>query len=292
MKRVAIAVWLLGSTAGAGLAQPTAPPRGATIVIVHGAWGGSWAFRRVDALLSARGHVVSRVQLTGLGERVHLATAEVGLGTHIDDVVNHILYEELTDVVLVGHSYGGMVISGVADRLPDRIRRLVYLDAFLPEDGESVATLPFGREARAAWLKSMEKDGYLVPPWLTPGKVPSDAPQPVKTFREPLSLKSAAARRIPGTYILTVARAGAEDDFSPHAARARARGFTVEEMVADHNPQWSAPEELAERLHRAATAASFNSRAAAALRASPVRAGGTAGPDTDPAPRPPRTPVR
>jgi pimeloyl-ACP methyl ester carboxylesterase len=165
---------------------------------------------------------------------------------------NHALFEELGDVVLVGHSYGGMVITGAADRLPERVRRLVYLDAFLPEDGESVLTLPFGQEQRAAWFKTMEKDGYLVPPWLVPGKIPGDVPHPAKTFRDPLSLKNPAARRIPGTYILTVARPGAPDDFSPYAARARARGFAVEEMVADHNPQWSAVEELAERLHQAA----------------------------------------
>jgi pimeloyl-ACP methyl ester carboxylesterase len=231
----------------------TALQLAATIVIVHGAWGGSWAFRRVDALLTERGHTVSRVALTGLGERVHLVGPGVGLGTHVEDVVNHIRFEELTDVVLVGHSYGGMVISGVADRLPDRVRRVVYLDAFLPEDGESVMTLPFGRERREASFRSMEKEGVLVPPWLSPGKVPGDVPHPAKTFREPLSLKNPAARRIPGTYILTVTRAGAEDDFSPYAARARARGYTVEELVSDHNPQWSAPEALAERLHRAAT---------------------------------------
>jgi pimeloyl-ACP methyl ester carboxylesterase len=249
---LAAAVCLLGSGTGAVAAEP-ATPGSSTIVIVHGAWGGGWAFRRVHALLTARGHAVSRVSLTGLGERVHLATAEVGLGTHVEDVVNHVLFEDLSDVVLVGHSYGGMVITGVADRIPERIRRLVYLDAFLPEDGESVQTLPFGREGRSSWLKSMEKGGYIVPPWVAPGqKLPHDVPQPLKTFGEPLSLKNAAARRIPATYILTVARSGQEDDFSPYAGRARARGFALEEMEADHNPQWSAPEALVERLHRAA----------------------------------------
>jgi pimeloyl-ACP methyl ester carboxylesterase len=248
------AAWSAISAAVSAAAPPPEPAasRPATIVIVHGAWGGSWAFRRVDALLTERGHAVSRVPLTGLGERVHLATPQVGLATHVDDVVNHILYEELKDVVLVGHSYGGMVITGVADRIPDRIRRLVYLDAFVPEDGESVLTLRSGREPRGNRLLSMEKDGFLVPPWLVPGKIPSDVPHPVKTFRDPLPLKNEAARRIPGTYILTVAKAGAEDDFSPYAARARARGFAVEEMEADHNPQWSAVEGLVERLHRAA----------------------------------------
>ena len=112
-----------------------------TIVIVPGAWGGSWAFRKVEALLRDKGFNVYRPQLTGLGERVHLSKPDVGLTTHIDDVVNTILYEDLHDIILMGHSYGGMVITGVADRVPARIKRLVYLDAFVPNDGESVMSL-------------------------------------------------------------------------------------------------------------------------------------------------------
>src|SRR6266511_99152 len=117
------------------------PSAHSTYVFVHGAWGGSWDWRQVDSLLTRRGHRVYRPQLTGLGERVHLASADVGLATHIDDVVNTILWEDLRDVVLVGHSYGGMVITGVADRIPDRIRRLVYLDALLPDSGEAAIGL-------------------------------------------------------------------------------------------------------------------------------------------------------
>src|SRR5882762_11844283 len=125
-----------------------------TIVIVHGAWGGSWAFRKVEALLREKGFNVYRPQLTGLGERVHLSRPDIGLSTHIDDVVNTILFEDLHDIILVGHSYGGMVITGVADRVPDRIRRLVYVDAFVPNDGESVMSIV---GTRGDWLKSMTK---------------------------------------------------------------------------------------------------------------------------------------
>ena len=120
----------LAGTASSAAADPAS--RQTTYVIVHGAWGGGWAFRKVDALLTARGHKVYRPTLTGQGERVHLATLEVDLSTHVMDVVNMILFEELRDVVLIGHSYGGMVISGVAQKVPDRIRRLVYLAAFVP----------------------------------------------------------------------------------------------------------------------------------------------------------------
>src|SRR2546423_6798587 len=109
-----------------GIAQSQTPkantPTRPTIVIVHGAWGGAWGFRRVDSLLREKGYNVYRPTLTGLGERVHLASPDVDLSTRINDVVNMILFEDLHDVILVGHSYGGMVITGVADRVPDRIK--------------------------------------------------------------------------------------------------------------------------------------------------------------------------
>ena len=110
----------------------------ATFVLVHGAWHGGWCWKRVRPLLESRGHLVFTPTLTGLGERSHLLARETGLETHIADVVNVIRWEELSEVVLCGHSYGGMVISGVADRVPDRIRSLVYLDAFVPSDGQSL----------------------------------------------------------------------------------------------------------------------------------------------------------
>jgi pimeloyl-ACP methyl ester carboxylesterase len=220
----------------------------ATYVIVHGAWGGSWAFKEVDSLLTAKGHVVYRPSLTGQGERVHLASPEITLSTHINDVVNMILFEKLTDIVLVGHSYGGMVITGVAERIPERIRKLVYLDALLPVDGESlVSAMPGGGE----WLKSMEKEGMIVPAWVRPEQpYPKDVPQSLKTFTEPLSLKNAAAKSLPGVYILTIdpGKTAAEDDFAAFAKRARDRGYKYIEMIADHNPQWSKPRELAELL--------------------------------------------
>jgi pimeloyl-ACP methyl ester carboxylesterase len=111
-------------------------PSGPTVVIVHGAWGGGWDWRGVEQVLRQRGASVYRPTLTGLGERCHLASPDIDLTTHVTDIVNVIEWEELEDVILLGHSYGGMVITGVADRVPDRIRRLVYLDAFLPFDGE------------------------------------------------------------------------------------------------------------------------------------------------------------
>jgi pimeloyl-ACP methyl ester carboxylesterase len=224
-------------------AQTAGASKAKTYVIVHGAWGGSWAFRRVGALLGAQGHTVYRPSLTGQGERAHLATPEIGLGTHIEDVVNVLLYEELKDVVLVGHSYGGMVITGVADRLPDRVRHLVYLDAFVPENGESALTIQ--RPGGTDWLKPMISNGFIVPPWVKPDQpAPKDVPQSLKTFSEAIVLKNEAARKLPATYILTMDPGKTTDDFSPQADRAKARGWTVLQLTADHNPQWSAPDAL------------------------------------------------
>jgi len=243
-------VLLLFASAGTTKAQVQKPAAASkpTIVIVHGAWGGSWAWRKVDALLRDKGFNVYRPQLTGMGERVHLKRPDIGLTTHIDDVVNTILYEDLHDIILMGHSYGGMVITGVADRVPDRIRRLVYLDAFVPNDGESVMSFV---GTRGDWLKPMIKGDYIVPPWVKPDQPPPhDEPHPLKSFTESLSLKNKAALNLPATYILTV-EAGKEpkdDDFWPQAQRAKDRGWPVLQLTADHNAQWSAPEALVEML--------------------------------------------
>ena len=236
---------LLGAAGGA--AAPDRPPeRPATYVFVHGAWGGSWDWKKVAALLAARGHGVSRVQLTGLGERVHLASPDIGLSTHIADVVNTIVWDDLRDVILVGHSYGGMVITGAADRVPARIRHLVYIDAMLPKDGESVLDL---MPATRAMVDQNKRTGLILPPWVKPdARPPHDVAQPVKTFTEKIALTSEAARGLPATYILTVEAGHTRDDFDPFAERARELGFTVKKMTADHVPERSAPDALVELL--------------------------------------------
>lgn len=242
-----VALQFISTTANAQGQQPNTSTK-QTIVIVHGAWGGAWAFRHVDELLTAKGYKVYRPQLTGLGERVHLARPDVGLSTHIDDVVNTILFEDLHDIILVGHSYGGMVITGVAERVPDRIKRLVYLDALLPGDGESAMSL-VGKGGE--WLKSMTKGDYIVPAWVKPDqKPPMDEPQPLKTFTETLVVKNELAKKLPGTYILTVEKGkeAKDDDFFAQSERAKQRGWPVLQLTADHNAQWSAPDALADML--------------------------------------------
>jgi pimeloyl-ACP methyl ester carboxylesterase len=235
------------AVAGHLLAQNTRP----TIVIVHGAWGGAWAFRKVDAELREKGYNVYRPELTGLGERVHLSRPDIGLSTHIEDVVNMILFEDLHDIILVGHSYGGMVITGVADRVPDRIKRLIYVDAFAPNDGESASSII----GESDFIKKMIKGDYIVPSWVKPDQpVPHDEPQPLKTFTERIVLKNQLARKLPATYILTVEKdkEAKDDDFYKQSLRAKERGWPVLQLTADHNPQWSATEAFVEMLDQVA----------------------------------------
>ena len=111
----------------------------ATYVLIHGSWDGGWAWKGVASVLQEAGHEIYRPTLTGSGERVHLASPEVDLNTHIADIVNVLRYENLEDVILVGSSSGGMVITGVAEQVPERIKHLIYLDAFAPQDGQSIA---------------------------------------------------------------------------------------------------------------------------------------------------------
>jgi len=135
----------------------------ATFVLVHGAWHGSWCWKRVRKQLQADGHDVFTPTLTGVGERSHLTSPQVNLDTHVADVVNVIRWEELTDVVLCGHSYGGCVVTGVADRVPERLRALIYLDAFILENGQSLFdVLP--REGAPASSATEPGDGWRVPP--------------------------------------------------------------------------------------------------------------------------------
>jgi pimeloyl-ACP methyl ester carboxylesterase len=220
-----------------------------TYVIVHGAWGGGWAFREVDRLLSADGHKVYRPTLTGQGERSHLANTNIDLNLHIQDVVNVILWEDLHDVVLVGHSYGGMVITGVADRVPERIKRAIYLDAFLPENGESVDAIRAGMG-----LDQPVRNGFIIPTWLKGNEpLPHDVPHPAKTWSEPIILKHQdVAGKLPTTYILTVdkGKQPSQDAFYRFSERARARGWPVIIMEGDHNVQWSHPKELVRLLEQ------------------------------------------
>ncbi|HET9978370.1 MAG TPA: alpha/beta fold hydrolase, partial [Burkholderiaceae bacterium] len=181
-----------------------------TFVLVHGAWGGAWIWRRVTGPLRAAGHAVHAVTLTGDGERAHLRRPDISLQTHIDDVVGLVEAEELDDIVLVGHSYGGMVITGAADALPGRIRQLVYVDAMVPLPGEGwgAGHPPEIVAARLAAAKA--NDNALPPPDPAGfGLDPSDVewlrrrhvPHPFGMYRVPLHFDGERLVRLPRTFI-------------------------------------------------------------------------------------------
>jgi pimeloyl-ACP methyl ester carboxylesterase len=222
------------------------------IVLVHGAWGGGWAFKGAEELLEDKGYRVYRPTLTGQGERHHLRTKDTDLNTHIQDVVSVLEFEELNDIVLLGHSYGGIVISGVAERVPGRIRKLIYLDALLLEDGESWKSVSV---AEGKWLTDMQQGDGFVPPWVKAGdKPPKDVPHPVKTFTDSLSLTNTEAANIPGVYILTVepGKIAKDDEFYRFSQRAEIRGWEIFILPADHNPQWSALQPLVDLIAQSA----------------------------------------
>ena len=228
---------------------PPAHRQKPTYVLVHGAWGGGWDWKHVDQLLTADGNEVYRPTLTGQGEHSNLSSTNIDLDTHIQDIVNVILWENLHNVVLVGHSYGGMVITGVADRVPGRIQHVVYLDALLPENGESV------NSAMSSKLKRPVKDGFVIPTWVTGNPPPPhDVLMPARTFSGPITLTNqATASKLPATYILTVdpGKSPEQDDFYRFYERARARGWTIHIMEGDHNVQRSHPVELVRLLEQA-----------------------------------------
>jgi pimeloyl-ACP methyl ester carboxylesterase len=215
------------------VAPAVASPEKYTYVIVHGATAGGWEWKKVGEFLSADGHTVYRVTLTGLGERVHLSTPDVDLETHINDVVNTILYEDLHDIVLVGHSYGGMVITGVMDRVPERIRHVIFLDAAVPDDGMSLFDLFGGPRPNSNVV-----DGMMQVPWVKPGTPPPhNTPQSIKCFNQPVSYENPLAKALPVTYVAFIpadksAKERAATDKSWQ--RAESRGWTIRTFPGHH----------------------------------------------------------
>ncbi|EDY82379.1 hypothetical protein VDG1235_2000 [Verrucomicrobiia bacterium DG1235] len=250
-----LSVFVLGlgliSSRASDLAQVPANSSGETYVLVHGAWGGGWAWKDVQRLLEAKGHTVYRPTLTGHGERSHLASSEIDLSLHVQDVVNLLEWERLEDVVLVGHSYGGMVVTGAADRVPGRIKRLVYLDALVPEDGESLNSA-FGRDSEDSSGPGQIEDGFSIPPWVpADAEAPHDVPHSIRCFSEPLSLENEARLQLATTYVYLVdpGLSLEQDTFYPFYRRAVSYGWPVVVKEGwDHNPQWSHPRELVELL--------------------------------------------
>lgn len=234
----------------------------ATFVVCHGAWSAGWAWKKVRPLLRKAGHEVYTPTYTGLGERAHQAQRSINLDTHIGDVLAVLDYEDLRDIVLVGHSYGGMVATGVADRAPDRIARLIYIDAFVPENGQSVFDLlPAAARASRQEAARTQGDGWLLPPNPTPPDTsPEDLAwitarrrwQPIGTFMQRIELENPAATRLPRTYIYCT-RTTPEDTFGQFARKFRNdSAWHVLDIDASHSPNVTAPEALVQLLDRCA----------------------------------------
>ena len=239
--------------------------QGRPYVLVHGAGLGGWCWARVRSLISEAGPPVFTPTLSGLGERSHLREPIPGLDTHIDDVVGVIEAEELQDVVLVGHSYAGMVITGVVDRIKSRIGRLVYLDAAVPGDGDDFASHIPGisetdAERRRHAFRNMSKDGIWLDP-IAPELVgvtePNDvdwikrrsSPHPLRTWLDPIRLDNGAYEGVPKTYVLATAPPTTVMGYPAHGEIARKnREWTYREIACGHAMMIVEPQQTAELL--------------------------------------------
>jgi pimeloyl-ACP methyl ester carboxylesterase len=248
------------ASAAAGSAVPAmaraATPK--TYVLVHGAWHGGWCWSKVASILRGRGHTVVTPTQTGLGERTHLISKSIDLDLFVTDITNVIKYEDLNDIVLVGHSFGGNAVSGVADTMRDRVRQLIYLDAVILENGQSVfGELP--KDVVEARTKAaQESSGGLSIPAPQPSAFGiSDAaqtafvqskltPHPYNTFVSPLNLVNKVGNGLPTTYIVCT-----DPIYKPlEASRnwVKAAGWKAVEIKSGHDAMVIAPEHLADIL--------------------------------------------
>lgn len=220
----------------------------ATYLLIHGGFSGGWVWREVANRLRAAGHEVFTPTLTGLGERVHLANRGVNLETHIQDVVGILECEDLQNVILLGHSSGVMVMAGVAERVPERLAQLVYLDTAIPKDGRSWLDLLGPAMARKLLdLAEAQGEGWRLP--LVPNP-PRYQPHPLKTVTDQLAINNPHAAMLPRAYIHCTAKdpnspvALAWPAIDQSAAEARQQGWWYRTLPTDHSPHRTMPGEL------------------------------------------------
>jgi len=234
----------------------------ATIVLCHGAWSAAWAWRRMRPLFADAGHVFHAPTCTGLGERAHLAGPDVDLETHIADILGVIETEELTGITLLGHSYGGMVITGVADRIPGRIAALVYLDAFLPQDGQSLFDINVPANTQRFLANAGAIGGLAVPapPAAFFNVNAADAarvdelatPHPLGAFTEKIRLTGAHEQVARHIYVHGTVLPRASP-FAPFYARVRDDpAWEAHTLACGHHVMLDEPERVTDILERAA----------------------------------------
>jgi len=231
-----------------------------TFVLVHGAWHGGWCWQRVAAQLRRDGHAVFTPTLTGLGERSHLLAPGINLATHVADIVNVMKWERLRDVVLCGHSYGGFVISRVAEEMASAIRSIVFLDAFLPADGDTIEKVT-GPAIQDAVRAALQRSELGVPPRSaeTFGVNEADrawvdslcVPQPIGTFTSPIVLDGARERISRKTYIRAKGYHNPSFDRAFGAAKSDP-SWHCHHVPCGHDVMVDMPERLSELLLQAA----------------------------------------
>jgi pimeloyl-ACP methyl ester carboxylesterase len=239
---------LLGAVAAmfiSGRAHAADSAKKHTYVLVHGATAGGWEWKKAGQFLSDDGNIVYRATLTGLGERKHLSSKEINLETHINDVVNLILFEDLHNVILTGHSYGGMVVTGVMDRIPERISHVMFFDAAVPDDGQSLYDL-FGGGARNV---STVSDGMMQVPYVKADAIPPyNVPQSIKCFDQPVSFKAPRAKALPVTYVAFIPKGQSAEERATRDnswKHAQARGWTIRTFPGTHVAHIEDPRGLA-----------------------------------------------
>ena len=235
----------------------------ATFVLVHGSFGGGWVWQKVTPLLRVQGHEVYTPRLTGLSDRSHLLDCGVNLTTHITDVASLLYYEDLSEVVLVGHSYAGMVITGVAEKVPERLSKLVYLDAYVPSDGQNEFDLWPTEERIAAQADMMAGRGLrqapppailgITDPEMAEWSYARFTPHPLATYDQPVQSGNAKSAAISRAYIRCTAGQWTPR-FAPFAEKAKSAGWDVYELATGHMAMLTAPREVAELLHALAGA--------------------------------------
>ncbi|MDD3886620.1 MAG: alpha/beta fold hydrolase [Victivallaceae bacterium] len=223
------------------------PP--ADFVLVHGAWHGSWSFERVKPYLEVAGHRVFTPDLTGLGKRQHEFRADIRLETHIRDIATFIEQHQLDRIILCGHSYGGLLISAIADRMPERVAALVYLDAFVLENGENLARLI--RREKNGGLPPLPAAYFGVASAADAAMIDSRCtPQPALTWRDPIKLAAPVGSRC--RRVVYVRADGWPPTMSPSEERARERGWHIVHLPCGHEMMQDMPEATARILLDAA----------------------------------------